>query len=248
MFITLQFWKSYLYVLNFEKGLLNLLIVFFRAIILYALVIFSIRLMGKRQIGELQPSELVITILVSNIATLPIEDTTIPMTTGIIPILTLVSLDVIMSALTLRSKKLRQIVSGSPKVIISNGEIDQAQMKKLRFSVDDLMESLHDYNIFDISEVQYAIVETTGKISVMQKNDYRSLTPSDIELYGESKNPPQILIDDGVVMRGAIKFLGLDMKFLNEILKKNKVDVSDVFLMSCDEDKNYKLIKKEDSQ
>lgn len=223
-----------------------MLIVFFRAIILYALVIFSIRLMGKRQIGELQPSELVITILVSNIATLPIEDTTIPMATGIIPMLSLVSLDVIMSTLTLRSRKLRQIVSGSPKVIISNGVIDQKQMKKLRYSVDDLMESLHDYNIFDISEVQYAIVETTGKISVMQKKDYQPLSPSDIELYRQSKNPPQILIDDGVVMHGAVEFLGLDMKFIHEILSKNNVETSDVFLMSCDEDKNYKLIKKED--
>lgn len=213
---------------------------------MYALVIFSIRLMGKRQIGELQPSELVITILVSNIATLPIEDTTIPMATGIIPMLSLVSLDVIMSTLTLRSRKLRQIVSGSPKVIISNGKIDQEQMKKLRYSVDDLMESLHDYNIFDISEVQYAIVETTGKISVMQKKDYQPLSPSDIELYRQSKNPPQILIDDGVVMHGAIEFLGLDMKFIHEILSKNNVETSDVFLMSCDEDKNYKLIKKED--
>lgn len=202
--------------------------------------------MGKRQIGELQPSELVITILVSNIATLPIEDTTIPMATGIIPMLSLVSLDVIMSTLTLRSRKLRQIVSGSPKVIISNGVIDQKQMKKLRYSVDDLMESLHDYNIFDINEVQYAIVETTGKISVMQKKDYSPLSPSDIELYRASKNPPQILIDDGVVMHGAIEFLGLDMKFIHEILTKNNVEVSDVFLMSCDEDKNYKLIKKED--
>ena len=223
-----------------------MLIVFFRAIILYALVIFSIRLMGKRQIGELQPSELVITILVSNIATLPIEDTTIPMATGIIPMLSLVSLDVIMSTLTLRSRKLRQIVSGSPKVIISNGVIDQKQMKKLRYSVDDLMESLHDYNIFDISEVQYAIVETTGKISVMQKKDYQPLSPSDIELYRQSKNPPQILIDDGVVMHGAVEFLGLDMKSIHEILSKNNVEISDVFLMSCDEDKNYKLIKKED--
>ncbi len=224
-----------------------MLIVFFRAIILYALVIFSIRLMGKRQIGELQPSELVITILVSNIATLPIEDTTIPMATGIIPMLTLVSLDVIMSALTLRSRKLRQIVSGSPKVIISNGVIDQKQMRKLRYSVDDLMESLHDYNIFDIKEVQYAIVETTGKISVMQKNDYKPVSPSDIELYRQSKNPPQILIDDGVVMHGAIEFLGLDMKFLHELLSKHNAEISDVFLLSCDEDKNYKLIKKGES-
>ena len=111
-----------------------MLIVFLRAALLYVVVVFAIRLMGKRQLGELQPSEFVITILISNIATLPIEDPGTPMLLGIVPILTLVCLDVIMSAATLRSRKLRRIVSGSPKIIISSGEIDQKQLKELRYT------------------------------------------------------------------------------------------------------------------
>ena len=176
-------------------------IVFIRAIILYALIIFAIRLMGKRQIGELQPSELVITILVSNIATLPIEDPSLPMLMGIIPIIVLVCLDVIMSGATLKFKRLRTIVSGSPKIIIKDGIIDQNQMKVLRFSIDDLMESLHAYNIFDINEVQFAIVETTGQISVYQKFPYQNTTNEMMKIKGKNSNPPAIIIDDGILLR-----------------------------------------------
>ncbi|MFA5659078.1 MAG: YetF domain-containing protein, partial [Oscillospiraceae bacterium] len=128
-----------------------MLIVFFRAIILYMIIIFSIRLMGKRQLGELQPSELVVTILVSNVATLPIEDVNIPMLMGIIPILTIVCLDVFMSELSLKFKRIRKIVSGSPKIVVRDGIIDQKTLRDLRFSIDDLMESLRALNIFDVS-------------------------------------------------------------------------------------------------
>ena len=168
-----------------------MLIIFLRAFILYVLVIFSVRLMGKRQIGELQPSELVITILVSNIATLPIEDINLPILTGIIPIVSLVCLDVIMSSVTLKFKKVRWIVSGNPRIIVINGKIDQVAMKQLRYSLDDLMESLREQGIFDITEVQYAIVETTGKISVLQKKDYQPITLDIVENKNSaSTNPP----------------------------------------------------------
>ena len=117
-----------------------LYIVFIRVLIIYALIILSLRLMGKRQIGQLQPSELVVTILVSNIATMAIEDSNVPLIGGIIPILTLVSFDVLISAMTLRYKKMRRIVSGTPRVIIRDGKIDQKQLKELRFTIDDMME------------------------------------------------------------------------------------------------------------
>ena len=116
----------------------KMLIVFFRAVILYILIVISIRLMGKRQIGELQPSELVITLLLSNIATLPIEDMTIPMSMGIVPIFTLVCLDVILSHCSLKFRGLRKLICGSPKIVVSRGIIDQKQLKDLRFSADDL--------------------------------------------------------------------------------------------------------------
>ena len=144
-------------------------VVFIRAVILYCVLIFSVRLMGKRQIGELQPSELAITILISNIATLPVEDLSIPLITGLLPVLTLVCLDVLMSWLSVKSKKMRGIVSGEPVIIISDGKVDQQKLYNLRFTTDDLMEAIRTQGIFDLEEVQFAVVETTGRVSVYPK-------------------------------------------------------------------------------
>ena len=143
-----------------------------RSLILYVLVIFAVRLMGKRQLGELQPSELVITILVSNIATLPLEDVNIPVIVGITPILSLVCFEVVVSWLNLKSPCIRKITSGSPKIVIKDGKIDPDTMRDLRFSVDDLMMALREKEVFDLDEIQFAIVETTGNISVMKKQEY----------------------------------------------------------------------------
>lgn len=222
-----------------------MLIVFFRAMILYIIIIVSMRLMGKRQIGELQPSELVITILMSNIATLPIEDVNIPMIMGVVPIFTLVCLDVIMSHLSLISSKFRRVISGSPKIIIADGKIDQAQMKKLRFTIDDLMESLRSSQVFDIAEVQLAIVETTGKISVYQKQNEQPCTPKDLGMDKKSKNPPQLIIDDGDIVDNALRFLGLNRSWLFSVLDEEKCSADDIFIMTADADKNYTLIRRE---
>ncbi|MCD7772844.1 MAG: DUF421 domain-containing protein [Ruminococcus sp.] len=222
-----------------------MLIIFLRALILYFMVIFSVRLMGKRQIGELQPSELVITILVSNIATLPIEDINIPLATGLIPMISLVCFDVIMSIVTLKFKKIRRVVSGKPRIVVFNGEIDQKALKQLRYSVDDMMEGLREQGVFDIKEVQYAVVETTGRINILQKKDYQPLTLDIVEnKNAASQNPPQVIIEDGVVSKKALDMLGLNEKWLNNILNKNTVKPRDVFFLSSDEDKNYTLIKK----
>ncbi|MCC8191736.1 MAG: DUF421 domain-containing protein [Ruminococcus sp.] len=222
-----------------------MLIIFLRALILYFMVIFSVRLMGKRQIGELQPSELVITILVSNIATLPIEDINIPLATGLIPMISLVCFDVIMSIVTLKFKRIRRVVSGKPRIVVFNGEIDQKALKQLRYSVDDMMEGLREQGVFDIKEVQYAVVETTGRINILQKKDYQPLTLDIVEnKNAASQNPPQVIIEDGVVSQKALDMLGLNEKWLNNILNKNTVKPRDVFFLSSDEDKNYTLIKK----
>ena len=223
-----------------------MLIVFFRSVILYILIIFAMRFMGKRQLGELQPSELVITILMSNIATLPIEDTNIPMIMGVVPIFTLVCLDVFMSHLTLTSRKFRKVVSGSPKIIISNGKVDQKQMKNLRLTIDDLMEALRSQQVFDISEVQLATVETTGAISVYQKSEYQPCTPDILNLKTSDSNPPQLIIDDGEIAQEALDFLGLDKSWLDSILKKEKCKAKDVFIMTAKDNKDYMLIRKSD--
>lgn len=220
-------------------------VIFIRAVILYLLLIFSVRFMGKHQIGELQPSELAITILISNIATLPVEDVSTPLLTGIIPIITLAGLDVIMSCLGVKSRKIRLLTCGKPVVIINNGVIDQQKMKDIRFTADDLMEALHSKDIFDISEVQFAVVETTGAVSVYQKYEHRTVTNGDMKYKGKSIDPPEIVIDSGVIVRDAISRIGSNEDKLRSILEKEKIRQKDVFIMTMDCSGKYSVIKKE---
>ncbi len=219
-------------------------IVFLRAIILYFVIVFAMRLMGKRQLGELQPSELVVTILMSNIATLPVEDISIPMAMGIVPIFTLVCLDVFVSGICMRSRRCRRLFSGSPKIIISNGRIDCKVMKSLRFTADDLMEALRSVEVFDISQVQLAVVETTGKISVCLSQDYQPCTPKDLGIKAEVKNPPWLVVDNGEIIDTALKFTGIDRKKIDEILRRENCKLEQVFLMTCDSSGDYRIVKK----
>ncbi len=223
-------------------------VVFIRAIILYLLLLAAVRFMGKHQIGELQPSELAVTILISNIATLPVEDTSMPLFTGIIPVLTLASLDVIMSCIGVKSRFVRDLTGGKPVVIVSNGKIDQKKMRDLRFTVDDLIEAMHSQSIFDISEVQYAVVETTGTISIYQKYEYRNVTNKDMKLHSKSIDPPEIIIEDGSVIEESLRRTGIDMSRVNDILKKEKTIAKDVFLMTMDSDMTYSIVRKERSR
>ena len=208
-------------------------VILIRSIILYILVIFAVRLMGKRQLGELQPSELVITILVSNIATLPIEDVNIPIIVGVTPILSLVCFEVMVSWINLRLPKLRKLISGSPKIIIRNGGIERDILRELRFSVDDLLMELRSKDIFDISEVQYAIVETTGSVSVMKKPPLDTPTRRDMKISAECSDPPVLIISDGSFIPQAMESLKLSRSTAEKILEKNGLTVGEVFIMTA---------------
>lgn len=220
-------------------------VVFIRAVILYVLLIFTVRLMGKRQIGELQPSELAITILISNIATLPVEDTGIPLLTGIIPIITLAGLDVIMSWLGIKSRTIRRFTCGKPVIIISGGQLDQKKMQSIRFTVDDLAASLRSQGIFDISEVQLAVVETTGTLSVYQKYSARNVTNGDMELKGKNENPPEVVVADGQLVPEAMGRLGITPKWIEAALKKENAAIKDVFLMTASPGGKCSIIRKD---
>lgn len=219
-------------------------VVFVRAVILYILLIFTVRLMGKRQIGELQPSELAITILISNIATLPVEDTGMPLLTGIIPILTLASLDVIMSWLGIKSRAVRRFTCGKPVIIINDGKIDQKKMREIRFTVDDLVASLRGQGIFDIGEVQFAVVETTGTLSVYQKFSGRNVTNEDMKIKGENENPPEVIVADGDYVPEAMARLGIDSAWVEKMLKKEKTAIGKVFLMTASKNGKYSVVRK----
>lgn len=220
-------------------------IVLIRAVILYVVITFSLRLMGKRQLGELQPSELVVTILISNIASIPVEDSSIPMIMGIVPILTLVCLDVIMSGIMLKFSRVRKLMIGSPRIIISDGEILQKEMKRLRYTVDDLTEAMREQQIFDITQIQYAIVETTGKINFYQKKDYQAAEKQDVSAGGSTKNPPSVIIRDGVVDKQQLRLLDLGEQWLTKILRENELSEKGVFLMTSDSGGSYTIVRKE---
>jgi len=209
-----------------------MLIIMIRTVILYITVIAMMRLMGKKQLGELQPGELVTTILISNIATMSVEDPTVPMLLGIAPILTIVCIDVFASMLTLKFPKLRTLIAGHPKVVISDGVIDRRQLKELRYTVDDILTAMREEGIFDITEIRYAIVETTGKINFLRKQD----SPED---------PPSIVIRDGITEQSGMESAGLTDGTLAELLKSNSVTEKDVLLLAASREGRYTLIRKD---
>ena len=232
--------------LSEETEVVQIMIVsFLRAAILYPVVIFAVRLMGKRQIGELQPTELVVTILISNIATLPLENQDLPLLLGLITVLSLVCFEVLMSYWTLHSRKMRRLVSGRPQIVIRDGKIIQQAMAELRLSLDDLMTALRSNQIFDIGQVQVAVVETNGAVSVYQKQSYQPVTCGDLHISGGAQNPPEILISDGSVSREGMRAAGYNREKLMSFLKKKHLKPSDVFLLTVNENGTEQFIRKE---
>lgn len=222
-------------------------VVLIRSLLLYILVIFAVRLMGKRQLGELQPSELVITILVSNIATLPIEDVNIPVIVGVTPILALVCFEVIVSCINLKFPKVRRLISGSPKIVVRGGCIERDILRELRFSVDDLLMALRSKDIFDLSEVQYAIVETTGSISVMKKASEDTPTRRDMKIAADCSDPPVLIISDGSFIPKAMESMKLSRCTVETVLKKHDISVENVFIMTADSSGNCFVADKQGS-
>ena len=226
-----------------------MLVTFLRTLLLYLVVVFGIRLMGKRRIGELQPSELVITILISNIATLTIEETDSPMFAGLLPILALMCFEVLTSFFCLKSARLRRIVSGRPIIIIHHGKIDQQQMRELRFSADDLMIQLRQNSIFRVEEVEFAVVETNGKLSIYQKYQNRSVTPQVLSLPDcpEENAPPLAVVCDGTVMHEALRRCGKDLRWVEKKAAAKKLAIRDIYLMVACPDGTCDIVEKERS-
>lgn len=225
-----------------------MLIIIIRSVLLYILIVFALRLMGKKQLAQLQPSELVTTILISNIATLSLEDSTVPMIYGVIPILMIVCLDVFMSFVMLKSQRFRRLVTGTPQIIITNGVIDRRVMKHLRYSVDELMEAMRECMIFDISQVQYAIVETTGKINFYQKSCYRNVENGDMGIKVQNCDPPCLLIKDGDINYPGLRRWNGDEKKLRGMIKDMGLDIKDIFLLTDSVDKGVYTVLKSDNE
>lgn len=225
-----------------------MLTVLIRSVVLYLCIMLFMRLMGKRQLGELQPAELVISVLISNIVSLPVEDPNVPLLMGIIPVAMLVGLELIVSVLSLRFRSIRTLMGGNPVVIIHNGVIDQGALKNLRFSIDDLMESLRSQGVFDLSQIQYAIVETNGTVSILPYEKDAPATPTQLKLTLAPREVPVVVISDGMVLEDGLRGASMSRKQLNRILEKEQVSVRDVFLFSADKSHRYTLIQKENKK
>lgn len=205
-----------------------------RTVILYFIVICVVRLMGKRQIGELQPTELVITLLLSEIIAMPMEDNDIPLISTVVPVMLLVTLEIITSAVSMKSLKFRFLVQGHPIIIIRDGELQQKEMKKLRLTIDDILEALRQKDIFDISLVAYAIIETNGRMSVMLKPDFETVTNKNAGIAADDSGIPCVVITDGQIERSAFEDCNMTDEKLKSIIKKQKIDVGNTLLMTVD--------------
>lgn len=223
----------------------KMLITIIRTVILYIFVVFSVRLMGKRQISDLQPSELVITLLIADIASLPMENTDKPMLSGIIPTLILVSMEILVSVFMMKNSKFRRLVCGNPVVVIEDGELRQDKMRALRMTIEDLSVQLRQLGVFSIEDVEYCIAETNGKLSVLEKPKKRNPTAEDMDIDIKDTGIEAVVISDGEFLDNSIKLCGTDKTTLSKILNDNKKAPSDIFLMTFDRSGNYKIIDKE---
>lgn len=222
---------------------------FIRTIILYLILIIGLRLTGKRQIGELEPIELVLTLLLSDLASVPMQDFGIPLLNGLVPIVTLLSLSTLFSYFSMRSMRFRSLVCGEPAIIIREGKLLQDVMRHNRLTLDELLEELRGQGISDLNDVKYAILETSGQLSVLLRSDRQPVTARQLNREVEDDVfLPTVIINDGRLLRSNLKEIGLDEAWLQQQLcEQHLASTHDVFLLSVDSSGNVVCLPKENA-
>lgn len=221
-----------------------MLIVFFRSIILYILVLIVMRLMGKREIGQLQPFELAIAIMIADLASIPMSDIGIPIMDGIIPILGLLVMHLLISFINLKSMKMRAVICGKPSILIYRGKINEKVMRKERFTINELQERLRSNNVYDMGDVEYAILETSGQVSVIEKPNKRMVTPEDLNIEPEYEGISYDLVIDGKVMNENLKILNKNYKWLEHEVRKFNIKPEEALLVTINGKGNFFCQKK----
>ena len=222
-----------------------MLTIFIRTCIIYVLLMCSMRLMGKRQIGELELSDLVTTLLISELASLPITDNFIPLSHAIIPIITLVTFEVLSSFLVVHFPYLKNFISSRPSVLINRGKPDRRAMLSARISADELISELRQQGVTDISEVQYAILEQNGKITVVQKAPFKPPSAKQLNIPTDETGISHIVVCEGKINKNSLKTLSLSKSDIEEELKKQNLALRQIYIMLIDDAKNVQIIKKE---
>ena len=211
-------------------------IIFLRVLIIYVIVLIFLRLMGKRQLGEMQPYEVVITLIIADLATLPMSDSNIPLLNGILPLAILVLIHYIITFLTRKSIKIRRLLSGKPVIVVSPNGIEYKAIQELNMNIDDLVEMMRQLNYYSFDQVLYAIIETNGKMSIIPTSACAPATASDVGKGQEKTSLPSIVIADGKIIKDELKKSKIDNKKLTSILKYLKISkLDEIIVMSIDE-------------
>lgn len=211
-----------------------MLITFFRSIVLYIIVLIVMRLMGKREISQMQPFELAISIMIADLASIPMTEIGIPIFNGIVPILGLLLMHLVISVINIKSIRLRKFICGKPSILIYRGKIDEKVLKKERFTINELQERLRRNNIFNLGDVEYAILETSGEVTVIQKPEKRGTTPEDFQIIPEYEGIPYDLVIDGKVLHENLEKLGKNEKWLAKQLVPFKMKPEEALVVTID--------------
>lgn len=211
-----------------------MLITFFRSILIYIFVLIVMRLMGKREIGQLQPFELAIAIMIADLASIPMTDPGIPISNGIISILGLLVMHLIISIINMKSIRAREVICGKPTILVYRGKIDEKALKKERFTINELEERLRGNNVINLGDVEYAILETSGQVTVIQKPEKRNTIPEDFNIVPEYEGIPYDLVVDGKIMDDNLKALGKNREWLKKQVEKFKMKPEEALVVTYD--------------
>ena len=222
-----------------------MLINFVRAIMVYILVLIVMRLMGKREIGQLQPFELVISIMIADLASIPMTDPGVPIFNGLVPILGLLAMHLLITVLNIKSVNLRKITCGKPTILVYRGKIDEEALKKERFTISELQERLRGKDVFNLGDVEFAILETNGEISVITKPNKMNVTREDMNIEADYEGLPYDLIVDGKIMYENLNKIGKDKRWLLKQIEKFKCMPEDVLIATMDGKGNFFCQQKE---
>ncbi len=216
-----------------------------RAVLLYIIVLFVLRLMGKRQIAEMQPFEFVITLIIADLACIPMSETTVPLLDGIVPLLTLATLHFMMTFLSIKSIKIRKFINGKPIIIIDPDGIRYDALTALSMTLNDLNETLRIAGHFDLQEIAYAIVETNGSVSVLTKSQLSPPTAKDLNIQTQTDSLSVILINDGKIIKENLEYMHIDKSVIDDILAKQNIkSIKQVLILSANKTGNVYLQEK----
>ena len=211
-------------------------IIFVRTVILYFAILISMRIMGKRQLGEMEISEFIVAALIADLAATPLQDIGIPLLNGLVPIIIMFCFEIIIAGLNMRSVKLRKLTYGRPEIIIRNGRIIREAMQKNRFTLDELMQELRAQGLTDTAQVEYAVLETNGQLSIILKSGDQPATASQMGVAGDDVSYAHIIINEGRILDNNLKLLGRDRRWLaNELKRQNLRSADEVYILTLSE-------------